>query len=168
MRWRLVLLGILILFTCVSTNAADSPIEDTNYCQLAKNPQLLAGKRIRIRAVYSYMFEVSHLIPMTCCTGVDVPIWVDFSEDLDHRSRRLFDHFPKGSGFVLAVFVGTFEGGKVFGPFGERFRINVDKIEAVEQQANAIDGKSPTWASRNCTDTKPAKDEKGGAAHNVP
>ena len=47
----------------------------------------------------------------------------------------MFHKFPEGMGVVLVVFVGKIETGKVYGPFGERVRLVVDRIEKLEKKA---------------------------------
>ena len=151
--WQRGFVPLLVLATCrvlISGKEPESALEDVTFCELARNPNAYAGKRIRIRAVYSYMFEVSRLKSPTCCSGRGESIWLDFDDDLHGKSKRRFKSFPKGMGVVLAVFVGTVETGKVYGTFGERVRLVVDQIDRVEEKAKTSPGKSPTWVPQSC------------------
>ena len=76
-------------------------------------------------------------------------IWVDFDE-LHGESKRLLNSFPKGMGYVLAVFVGKIETGDVYGPFGEQARLVVVQIDRVEKKANPPTGQNPVWVPRDC------------------
>jgi len=151
--WLRVFVPLLFLASwCVLIAAKETERapEDVTFCELARNPNAYSGKRIRIRAVYSYMFEVSRLKSPTCCSERGESIWVDFDDDLHGKSKRLFKSFPKGMGVVLAVFVGRIETGKVYGTFGERVRLVVDQIDRVEEKAKPSAGQSPTWVPQNC------------------
>ena len=137
------------------TRAGDKPEvvpQDVTYCQLARDPSAYSGKRIRIRAIYSYMFEVSRLKSPTCCSDQNpqMQIWVDFDEELKGSSKRLLHKFPQGMGEVLVVFVGKIETGKVYGPFGERVRLVVDRIEKFEKKANPDACQDSSWVPQNC------------------
>lgn len=144
--------SIILLTNCAVAGAANKPqniAQDVTYYELAKSPSAFSGKRIRVRAIYSYMFEVSRLKPPACCAEGDVAVWVDFSEEMDGNSKRLFHKFPKGMGFVLATFEGVFQSGGPFGDGGYRFKLAVDKIEAVENKANPSPAHRPAWIP-NC------------------
>ena len=150
---RLMFVPLLLLATCCVLVQAKEPElapEDVTFCELARNPTAYSGKQIRIRAVYSYMFEVSRLKSPTCCSGRGESIWVDFDEELHGKSKRLFNSFPKGMGVVLAVFMGKFETGKVYGTFGERVRLVVNQIDKIEQKAKPASGQHPAWVPQNC------------------
>lgn len=61
-----------VLLTCFLKPALPQPEnepQDVTYCQLANDPSAFSDKRIRIRAIYAYMFEVSALRAPTCCAG---------------------------------------------------------------------------------------------------
>ena len=134
----------------------ESQPHDITYCQLASNPAQYAGKRLRIQAIYSYMFEVSTLLPPTCCNEHNIDMWVDFDDELEGESQKLFSKFPQGMGFVLAVFVGTIETGGAYGT-GQRFHFFVEHIEEVRQQAKSPLKKFPRWIPQNCaTQTRQA------------
>jgi hypothetical protein len=90
------------------------PVPTVTYCELVKAPESFAGKRIRVRAVYKYGFEIQRLDPPQCCPGKPVDIWVELG-DLEGRSRRLARAFPKGMGLALGVFAGVFEGPAGYG-----------------------------------------------------
>jgi hypothetical protein len=151
--WLRLLVLSLFLSNCCPMHAGQGPDitpQDVTYCQLAKDPSRFSGKRIRIRAIYSYMFEVSRLKSPTCCPEGDTPIWVDFDEELQGNSKKLFHKFPEGMGVVLAVFVGKIETGKVYGHFGERVRLVVDQIEKIEEKTKPHVGQNPSWVPQNC------------------
>ncbi|MGC1620789.1 MAG: hypothetical protein WA765_20030 [Candidatus Acidiferrum sp.] len=151
--WLRLLALSLLLSHRLPARAAGEPAatpQNVTYCQLAADPSAFSGKRIRLRAIYSYMFEVSRLKSPTCCPGPDTLIWVDFDEELGANSRKLFHQFPEGMGVVLAVLVGKIETGKVYGPFGERVRLVVDQIERVEEKAKPGKGQNPSWVPQNC------------------
>jgi len=153
MNFRVVILSIYVLAEFARTQGPNPPsdsVSEITYCQLVKDPSAFVGKRIRIRAVYSYMFEVSRLAQPVCCPTAEIPIRLDFGDDLDSKSQRMLTEFPKGRGFVLATFVGVFEGGKAFGTLGERFRLKVVGIERVEQKANPRGDQKPSWLPSNC------------------
>jgi hypothetical protein len=123
--------------------------QNISYCQLAGDPGKFTGKRIRVRAIYAYMFEVSTLRPSSCCDERDINMWVDFDSELEGESKKLFSKFPKGMGFVLGVFGGTVETGDAYGT-GQHVRFFVEHIEEVKQQANPPLGTFPAWIPRNC------------------
>jgi hypothetical protein len=151
--WLRLFILSLLLSSCWQMRAANKAVDvpqDVSYCQLAKDPSAFSGKRIRIRGIYSYMFEVSRLKSPTCCSMRDAQIWVDFDEELEGSSKRLFHKFPEGMGIVLAVFVGKVETGNVYGPFGERIRLVVDQIEKLEKKARPSAGQTPSWVPQNC------------------
>jgi hypothetical protein len=151
--WRRHFILSLLLSSCCLARAGNKPEavpQDVSYCQLAKDPSAFSEKRIRIRAIYSYMFEVSRLKSPTCCSDHDAQIWVDFADELEGSSKRLFHKFPEGMGMVLAVFVGKVETGSVYGPFGERVRLVVDRIEKLEKKAKPSVGQNPSWVPQDC------------------
>lgn len=151
MRLRLLAIVLLLSNACEATASPKNETEpqDITYCQLAADPGKFSGKRIRIRAIYAYMFEVSTLKPSSCCDEHDISMWVDFDSELEGESKKLFNKFPKGMGFVLAVFVGTIETGDAYGT-GERVHFFVEHIEEVKQQATPPPGKFPAWIPQNC------------------
>jgi hypothetical protein len=154
MRRRLSTL-LLVLLGCCLTGAGNKPEvvpQDITYCQLARDPSAFSGKRMRIRAIYLYFFEGSRLKSPTCCSDHDpqMQIWVDFDEELEGSSKRLLHKFPEGMGEVLVVFVGKIETGKVYGPFGERVRLVVDRIEKFEKKAKPDACQDSSWVPQNC------------------
>lgn len=143
--------GLLIASNCFarqSNNSAGSPKEIT-YCQLIENPSAFVGKRIQVRAIYSYFFEVSRFKAPECCPGRDVSIWVEFDEDLEGKSKTLYGKFPKGMGSVLATFVGMLNGGGPYGDGGYRFLFTVERIEDLEHKAKPRLHHFPAWIP-NC------------------
>lgn len=153
---------VIFLFSCSMAYPNDKPgnaPQEVTYCQLARDPAAFSGKRIRVRAIYSYMFELSRLKSPTCCAERDVPIWVDFDEKLGRNSRKLFRKFPRGMGLVLVTFTGKFEGGGPYGDGGYRFKFTVDQIGKLEARAKPSPGRDPAWIPKNCdtSDGAPAK-----------
>jgi hypothetical protein len=146
------ILAVLLVITncCMPIAGANAEIvpQDVTYSQFANNPSSFSGKRIRIRAIFVYGFELSALRSPTQCAEHDPPVWVDFDDNLQGKSKRLFHDFPKGMGFVLATFVGKIETGGPYGT-GQRLRLIVDEIEEVEAEQNAKRG-IPVWAPHNC------------------
>ena len=151
MRLRLLAIFLLLphAYEATASPKYETEPQDISYCQLAGDPGKFSGKRIRIRAIYTYMFELWTLRPSSCCSEHDIGMWVDFDNQLEGESRKLFNKFPKGMGFVLAVFVGTIEPGDAYGT-GQRVHFFVEHIEKVEQQANPPLGKFPAWIPHNC------------------
>jgi|SRR5271165_4648862 len=149
-----VIVLIVFLSTCFTVGEEDKPelpVLGVPYCELAKNPSAWVGKRIRVRAIYSFGFEIQRLKSPVCCHEKELGIWVEPGSDLDRRSLRIFRKFGKmGMGWALAVFVGRFEGGNAYGAMGERFRLTVDNIEEVEKTARARDPVVPDWVPRDC------------------
>jgi len=142
---------LLVITVCcmptVGTSTETVP-QDVTYAQFARDPSSFSGKRIRIRAIFVYGFELSTLRSSTQCTEHDPPVWVDFDGTLRGKSKKLFDDFPKGMGFVLAKFVGKIETAGPYGT-GQRVRLVVDQIEDVEAEQNAKRG-IPVWVPHNC------------------
>ena len=134
----------------------EGPPQDVAYCQLTNDPSVFAGKRIRIRAIYSYMFEISRLRPPICCSGHDAPVWVEFSDNLDRESTRLYHKFPKGMGFVLAVFTGVLETRGPYGDGGYRAKLAVDRIEKLEATSSGSGHRVPAWVPKDCEASNPA------------
>ena len=148
---RLLVISLLFSNACqvLALPKYETEPKDVTYCQLAGDPTKFSGKRIRIQAVYSYMFEVSALKSPMCCAEHDIGIWVDFDNELEGKSKRLFNKFPKGMGFVLAVFVGTIETGDAYGT-GQRVHFFVEHIEEVNQKADTSQGPLPAWIPKDC------------------
>jgi hypothetical protein len=146
---RLVL--ALPVWTCAVTAQENAvTVRATPYCDLAKAPQLFLGKRIRVRAIYRYGFEIQRLDPPMCCPERGAKVWVEIKPDLDDRSRRLLRKLPRGMGLALATFEGALEGGGPYGDGGYRLRFTVDKVEKLEATAKASADHEPAWVPRNC------------------
>jgi hypothetical protein len=144
-----LVLSLLSLACAGTAQETASPVQQVDYCDLAKAPQSFAGKRIRVRAIYNYGFEMQRLDPPQCCEGKPVKVWIELAgpDDLDRRSRRLVSRFPKGMGLALGVFVGVFETKGFYGHFGAyRYRLLVDRVEAVERTAHPPQAFPPSWA----------------------
>jgi hypothetical protein len=142
---------LLLSVNCFAGQKAEKPVstaQGITYCELAKNPSSFMRKRIRVRAIYSYMFEVSRLKAPECCPGRDFPIWVEFSEEVKGSSKRLLRRFPK-AGSVLATFEGLLEGTGPYGDGGYQFKFTVDRIENLEHKTNPSPANRPEWMP-NC------------------
>jgi hypothetical protein len=146
--------GIWIVFlsTCSIGRTGDRPAAppvDVSYCQIAKDPSAWIGKRIRVRAIYNFGFEIERLQSPACCPEKGSKIWVQVGSDVDGRSEKIFHKLDKvGAGSALAVFVGRFEESP--GRMGERFRLVVDEIERVEKTARARDPVTREWVPKHC------------------
>jgi hypothetical protein len=55
---------------------------DVSYCQLAKDPSAFSGKRVRVRAIYHFGFEIQRLESLTCCQG-------GYRRIAKHQRRRI-------------------------------------------------------------------------------
>jgi hypothetical protein len=149
-----IIIGALFLSSLSAAWANEEshflPIEVT-YCQLAKDPSLFIGKRIRIRAIYRYMFEVQRLESPLCCSETPMKIWVNIEAGLEDHSQKLFRNLNKGQGTALVVFIGRFDGNGSYGYFGDRFQLTVNeigKIERISKSSRRQD--DPPWVPRNC------------------
>jgi hypothetical protein len=134
--------GILITFlfaVCLAPAAENQggALEEVAFCDLIKTPSAFAGKRIRVRAVYRYAFEVQRLEAPACCSGETAKIWIEVDPFLKGKSLRLFHSLPKGQGVVLATFTGTFESGSTFGTFADKSELVVDGIERMERPSRS-------------------------------
>src|SRR5258707_6551610 len=114
---RIVGLVLALLSSCWSSQAKhpEATAQAVAYCDLIKDAQSFSGKRIRVRAIYKYGFEIQRLDPPLCCPNRGLKIWVEIGEHLPNSSEKRFRKLPKGMGLALVTFVGTFESG---GPFG--------------------------------------------------
>ena len=150
MRLLILAAAILAMLGCAlgqeQKKASVDQFQEVTFCQLAGDPSPFVGKRIRVRAIYSYMFEVSVLKPADCCADSNRTIWVDFKDedDMDRDTKGLLHEFPKGMGVVLATFEGTFEGGKAYGTGGHQFRLYIDRVVRLEHKAKALHHR-PRW-----------------------
>jgi hypothetical protein len=142
----------------------ESTPQDVDYCQLAKDPSSFIGKRIRVRALYVYGFEVQMLKSPGCCPVPEPKMGVDFDTAMDDRSEKLFHRLDKGMGFAVAVLVGRFERISNVSsqlPSGDRFQLTVDRIERVEKSARfSGPGKTPSWVPRDCTVSTATSDSR--------
>jgi hypothetical protein len=153
MKLCILIASLLLSTSCFGRQTANNPgttVQDVTYCQLATDPSAFVGKQIRIRAIYSYMFEVSSLKSPTCCPNRDLSIWVDFDEDLKGSSKRIYRKFPKGMGTALATFEGTFQGDGPYGAAGSPFRLTVRRIENLEAKGKPSLQHSPSWLPKEC------------------
>src|SRR5689334_18080838 len=115
MRVRIIALVIFLqaVQMCSASAKETSKAEDVSACQLLEDPTPFVGKLIRVRAIYSYFFEIQVLKSPNCCPKRPVKVWVEISNDLDRHSERLANSFPK-AGDVLGTFTGTLEGGNAY------------------------------------------------------
>lgn len=159
MRFCLGILAAIVL-SCGTARPDTKPQTskvDISYCRLASDPSTFSGKRIRIRAIYRYAFEIQRLESPTCCPQRGPKIWVEISAGLEGRSEKLFRKLDKqGAGVALVVFVGRFEGGGPYGSFGDRFQLSVDEIEKVERVSrSSLRQGDPAWVPQNCEHAGP-------------
>ena len=143
---------MVIVATIGPAVAADAPqdsLQQVSFCDLAKSPTAYAGKRIRVRGIYRYMFESSRLESSDCCPVNDFHIWVEVKPVLDDRSKRLFRKIDKGMGLGLVIFEGTFAERKTLEPAGDRFELRVDGISRVERTSpSSRQRDNPAWVPR--------------------
>lgn len=151
---RLVIISVVLFLNCYLARATNNPegtVQEVRFCDLAKNPAAFSGKRIRVRAIYRYAFEIDRLESSTCCPDLGAKIWVEIEPGLEGSSRKFYQRFPKGTGVVLATFAGTFESGGTYGTFADKYKLTVDQIEKVEQTARSSRKQDdPTWVPKNC------------------
>jgi hypothetical protein len=143
-------ISLFVLGCSMTGYGSTTPDISTPYCNLMNDPASFAGKRILVRAVYRYGFEIQRLDATECCPGKKLKIWVEMQLS-DRKSRRLFDKFPKGMGFALATFGGVFETGGPYGDGDYRFRLTVSHIESVEATAHPSEAGNPPWTAADCS-----------------
>jgi hypothetical protein len=158
---------LLMLCRPAEARQSEATAQAVAYCDLVKSPQSFSGKRIRVRAIYKYGFEIQRLDPPMCCPERELKIWVEMEAKLQGNSLKLFRKFPKGMGLALATFVGTFESGGPYGDGGYRFKFAVDEIEKLEGTAKASPSHNPAWVAQNCekSDAAPTKPLAPTALH---
>lgn len=122
------------------------PIE-VSYCQLAKDPSLFVGKRIKIHALYRHTIETQLLESPVCCSEKDIRIWVQMDMNLDDRSEKMFRKIDKSHGTALVVFIGRLDGNGPYGTFSDKYQLKVDEIKNIEQTSKSLD---PSWAPKDC------------------
>lgn len=146
---KVCMLGMFLLVSAASVSAQKpEPAQDVSYCELVKTPQHFKGKRIRVRAIYRYGFEVSSLDSPRCCPERGAKTWVEIEPELDRGSHRLYRKFPDGMGLALATFEGKFESGGPFGDGGYQLMLTVDKIENLEGVAKISVNHVPAWVPK--------------------
>lgn len=141
---------VLIISSCFATAQEPETVQPVSYCDLVKAPQEFAGKRIRVRAIYKYGFEIQRLDSPVCCPDNGGKIWVEIESRLGRDSLKLYRKFPKGMGLALATFEGSVESGGPFGDGGYRLKFTVKKIEKLEAVAKASAQHDPVWVPTNC------------------
>jgi hypothetical protein len=150
MKSWIAALVLLASRCCAATQKPESTAQAVSYCDLVKAPQHFAGKRIRVRAIYKYGFEIQRLDSPACCPERGVKIWVEIETDLEADSLKAFHKFPKGMGLALATFEGMFESGGPYGDGGYHFKFTVDKIEKLETVAKPSTAHHPAWVPKDC------------------
>jgi len=155
--WLALWTILLVACTASGDDKLQSPPQDVTYCQLLSNPSTYLGKRVIVRAIYTYGFEVQVLAPPVCCPEVEPKFGVEFHEEMDNRSEKLLHKLlDMGMGIALAVFVGRFD--RVSNassqlPSGDRFQLSVDRIEKVEKSARWGLRTGPAWVPKDCHET---------------
>lgn len=152
MKWYVVGLAILLIASCCQDEAqqSETSAQEISYCELAKAPQSYSGKRIRVRAIFRYGFEIQQLDPPVCCAESAARIWVQMDSELRGDSLKLSRKFPKGMGLALATFVGSFEANGPYGDGRYRFKFTVDHIEKLEGTAKPSPSHLPAWVPQDC------------------
>jgi hypothetical protein len=166
LQMKSCILGLaLILLASSNSTAAQKPeaVQEVSYCDLVKTPQEFVGKRIRVRAIYKYGFEIQHLDSPACCPVRGTKIWVEIESGLEGDSLKLYRKFPKGMGLALATLEGAFESGGPYGDGGYRLKFTVDKIVKLEGTARASAHHDPAWVPKNC-ETSDAASPKWNAS----
>jgi hypothetical protein len=136
--------------------------QEVSYCDLVKAPQQFAGKRIRVRAIYKYGFEIQRLDPPACCPEREAKIWVEIEDELQGGSLKLYRKFPKGMGLSLATFEGIFEAGGPYGDGGYRLKFTIDTIENLEATAKISTRHEPAWVPKDCEVATRSKEIRAG------
>src|SRR3954452_3204426 len=142
MHLRLAIWIVLLVTSIVAWahDHVDTTTQEVDYCQLAKDPSSFLGKRIRIRVLYVYGFEVQILKSPVCCPVREPKMGVDFDQEMDDRSQKLFRRLDKGMGVAIAVFDGRFErisNASSQLPSGDRFQLTVARIKRVEKSVRS-------------------------------
>ena len=151
-----VALSIFFLMSCCSTLAKSNPPgtrQDVNLCDLAHDPSAFSGKRIRVRAIYRYDFEMQSLASPACCPVAppDIAVVVQVAAEEEGKFPQVFRRFQKHGGLLLATFTGTFEAGGPYGNLAYRYRLTVDHVEKVERTARLSSKQAdPAWVQKNC------------------
>jgi hypothetical protein len=146
--FKLVL--FFMAFCCSTAMLKSETAQQVSYCDLVKEPQQFAGKRIRVRAIYKYGFEIQRLDSPVCCPERRTKIWVEIESKLEGNSLKLYRKFPRDMGLVLATFEGKFESGGPYGDGGYRLQLMVEQIEKLEAVAKASAQHDPAWVPKNC------------------
>jgi hypothetical protein len=161
LRALCLLMEVLILGSYVSSaKEPDFKSHAISYCDLVKSSQFFSGKRVRVRAIFRYGFEIQRLDPPDCCPELGDKIWVEIQPKLDGGSRKLYRKFPKGMGLVLVTLEGTFETEGPYGDGGYRSRLVVDRIERLEATAKASPHE-PRWVPQQCQSSRSNADSGG-------
>lgn len=144
--------------------AASQPL-NVSYCDILNSPSAFLEQHIRVRGVYKHGFEIQVFGSPDCCLRSEPKIALNFSDEMDTRSRRLLLRLDKHPGTALIVVVGTIE--RVSNassqlPSGDRLQLNVEKIEELEKSTSPHKPTaSPAWVPSNCKTDDKAKGEEG-------
>jgi hypothetical protein len=150
-----LMVALLLLSAARAQSAAglveqpDTPIQEVNFCQLAKTPAAFAGKSIRVRGIYRYVLEENDFGPSECCPE-EMP--GHFHAIINgnpmypnaHSERLARKLAAQMSATALVVFVGTLSenDGRV---------LNVDRVERIERLSHPKDRHhEPAWVPQNC------------------
>jgi hypothetical protein len=155
-----LVLALLSLSCSAAAQEPKSAAQEVSFCDLVKAPEQFSGKRIRVRAIYKYGFEIQRLDSPVCCPERGPAIWVEIDTELGRASRKLLHKFPEGMGLALATFVGTFEGDGPYGDGGYRFKFTVDEIRNLEATARASAHGEPAWVPKTCGVSEVAQEYK--------
>ena len=150
--------ALVLAWACVCLVQANglhaAVAQDVSYCDLARTPAQFSGKRVSVRAIYRYGFEVQSLDPPGCCPERAGKIWLEMDPKLGRGTLNLLHKFPKGMGLVLATFTGTLETGGPYGDGGYRSKFEIDRVEKIEATSKVHSGREPSWIPQNCADQK--------------
>ena len=152
----LVVLCVVEYLPAWAQDHVDAEPEDVTYCRLTENPAAFIGKRIRIRAIYNYGFEVSILRSPTCCPERGPNVGIVFDSGMDDRSDKPVKKLDTGMGVALATFVGRVDRVKNASsrlPSGDRLELTVERIETVEKSVPYRPGVIPKWVPSGCSET---------------
>ncbi len=133
-----LVLALALLFSTMQTVMASertSPQRQTvpstvAFCDLVSNPAKYNGKEITTRASFRYGFEWQEIFCLAC--EGEAKVWLEFSEDLNEKSKAALKKTPKDHGIINAVFTGTFRTSGPYGDGGYRFELEVKEARNVE------------------------------------
>lgn len=74
MKSCILMLGsvfVLLASSCSVAAQKSETVQEVSYCDLVKAPEQFVGKRIRVRAIYKYGFEMQRLAPQPAVRSVE-------------------------------------------------------------------------------------------------